>query len=65
MKNLFTLKHYYRSDWYRIVTFSVFLILTGIYSININGQTKVSPGAAAKSVDINEKADKLNNKSGK
>ena len=39
---------------------SVFLILTGMYSININGQTKVSPGSAAKSVDINEKIDQLN-----
>ena len=60
MKKLFTLKHYYRYNRYRVVAFSVFLILTGIYSVNINGQIKVAPGAAAKSVDITEKPDKLN-----
>jgi len=58
MKKLITRHVWYRLNWYRIVIFFTFLILTGIY--NVNGQLKVSHDATAKSAKINESPVKLN-----
>jgi hypothetical protein len=41
MKTSITQNPHYQFSWYRIILFSVFIVLTGIYSFNVKGQTVV------------------------
>ncbi len=59
MKTSFNRHWHHCHNWYRCVLFSTLTVLTGVYSVSINSQTKPVAAASSRQVDISAEPEKF------